>query len=171
MQLSRLFEQVYLLLDRKGMTADELAEHFEVSRRTIYRDVDTLAQAGIPIYAERGKGGGIRLTEQFVLNKSVLSAEERRSLLAALRGMEAVGPGGAGSVLDKLSALFGGEEEDWLQVDFSAWSPDSPLTDRFRRLREAIFRREVLTFRYSGAAGGTEVRTAEPMKLVFRGND
>ena len=50
---------------------------------------------GIPIYAERGKGGGIRLTEQFVLNKSVLSAEERRSLLAALRGMEAVGPGGA----------------------------------------------------------------------------
>ena len=96
MQLSRLFELVYLLLDRKGMTADELAEHFEVSRRTIYRDVDTLAQAGIPIYAERGKGGGIRLTEQFVLNKSVLSAEERRSLLAALRGMEAVGPGGAG---------------------------------------------------------------------------
>ena len=171
MQLSRLFELVYLLLDRKGMTADELAEHFEVSRRTIYRDVDTLAQAGIPIYAERGKGGGIRLTEQFVLNKSVLSAEERRSLLAALRGMEAVGPGGAGPVLDKLSALFGGEEEDWLQVDFSAWSPDSPLTDRFRRLREAIFRREVLTFLYSGAAGGTEVRNAEPMKLVFRGND
>lgn len=96
MQLSRLFELVYLLLDRKGMTADELAEHFEVSRRTIYRDVDTLAQAGIPIYAERGKGGGIRLTEQFVLNKSVLSAEERRSLLAALRGMEAVGPGAWG---------------------------------------------------------------------------
>ena len=51
MQLSRLFELVYLLLDRRGMTADELAEHFEVSRRTIYRDVDTLAQAGIPIYA------------------------------------------------------------------------------------------------------------------------
>ena len=50
MQLSRLFEQVYLLLDRKGMTADELAEHFEVSRRTIYRDVDTLAQAGIQLY-------------------------------------------------------------------------------------------------------------------------
>ena len=171
MQISRLFELVYLLLDRKGMTAGELAEHFEVSRRTVYRDVDTLAQAGIPIYAERGKGGGIRLTEQFVLNKSVLSAEERRSLLAALRGMEAVGPGGAGSVLDKLSALFGGEEEDWLEVDFSAWSPDSALTGRFQRLREAIFRREVLTFRYSGAAGGTEVRTAEPMKLVFRGSD
>ena len=56
-------------------------------------------------------------------------------------------------------------------MDFSAWSPDSPLTGRFRRLREAIFRREVLAFRYSGAAGGTEVRTAEPMKLVFRGND
>ena len=88
MQLSRLFEQVYLLLDRKGMTADELAEHFEVSRRTIYRDVDTLAQAGIPIYAERGKGGGIRLTEQFVLNKSVLSAEKRRSLLAATDALQ-----------------------------------------------------------------------------------
>ena len=73
MQISRLFEMVYLLLERKNMTASELARRFEVSTRTIYRDVDTLAQAGIPIYTSKGKNGGIRLMEDFVLNKSVLS--------------------------------------------------------------------------------------------------
>ena len=90
MQISRLFEIVYLLLERRSVTARELAERFEVSPRTIYRDVDALAQAGIPVYADRGQGGGIRLMEQFVLNKSLLSVKERRELLASVQGMQAV---------------------------------------------------------------------------------
>uniref|UniRef100_A0AAE9PQ71 HTH domain-containing protein n=1 Tax=Paenibacillus polymyxa TaxID=1406 RepID=A0AAE9PQ71_PAEPO len=56
MPLSRHFEIVYMLLHKKKVTADELAEHFEVSTRTIYRDIDTLSAAGIPIYSSRGKG-------------------------------------------------------------------------------------------------------------------
>lgn len=90
MQINRLFEIVYLLLSRKTMTAGELAAHFEVSPRTIHRDVETLAQAGIPIYASRGSGGGIHLTPNFVLNKSVLSEREQKSILASLHGMNAL---------------------------------------------------------------------------------
>lgn len=63
MSVNRHFEIIYLLLERKKVTAKELAEHFEVSTRTIYRDVDVLSGAGIPIYASKGKGGGISLLE------------------------------------------------------------------------------------------------------------
>jgi len=72
-QITRLLEIVYILLDKKRVTARELAEHFGVSRQTIVRDMDTLSTAGIPIYTERGKGGGISLLPNFVLNKSILS--------------------------------------------------------------------------------------------------
>ena len=76
MQINRLFEMVYLLLNKKSVTAGELAAHFEVSPRTIYRDVELLSSAGIPIYMTKGKGGGISLLPDFVLNKTVLTAEE-----------------------------------------------------------------------------------------------
>ena len=69
MQIHRLVAMIYLLLERQRMTAKELAEHFEVSTRTVYRDVEALAQAGIPIYASKGQGGGISLTEQCSINR------------------------------------------------------------------------------------------------------
>ncbi|WP_124067140.1 WYL domain-containing protein [Clostridium sp. E02] len=72
MQINRLFEMVYLLLNKKNVTAGEMAKHFEVSPRTIYRDVELLSSAGIPIYMTKGKGGGISLLPDFVLNKTYL---------------------------------------------------------------------------------------------------
>ena len=72
MQISRLFEIIYVLLNKKIVTAAEMAKRFEVSQRTIYRDIETLNTAGIPIFTTRGKGGGIGLLDSFVLNKSLL---------------------------------------------------------------------------------------------------
>ena len=88
MQESRLFRIVYYLLDKGRATAPELAEHFEVSVRTIYRDIDTLSGAGIPIYAETGRNGGIYLMKGFVLDKAVLSDEEKQEI-----SERAAGPG------------------------------------------------------------------------------
>jgi len=74
--MNRLFETVYILLNKKITTAKELAEHFGVSQRTVYRDVDALTLAGIPVYTEQGKGGGISLMPSFVLDRSILSERE-----------------------------------------------------------------------------------------------
>ena len=90
MSVSRLFEIVYLLLEKKQITARALAERFEVSVRTIYRDVDALSAAGIPIYASQGRGGGISLTDRFVLDRAALSPEEQARVLTALKSL----PGG-----------------------------------------------------------------------------
>ena len=171
MQISRLFEIVYLLLERRSVTARELAERFEVSPRTIYRDVDALAQAGIPVYADRGQGGGIRLMEQFVLNKSLLSVKERRELLAFVQGMQAVREEEVQPLLEKLSSLFGAEREDWIEVDFSPWTSSGELGKYFQLLKEAILNRQVVCFSYSAANGSTVERTAEPHRLFFRGYD
>lgn len=170
MQINRLFEIIYLLLDKRQVTASELAEHFEVSSRTIYRDIETLSLAGIPIYAMKGKGGGIRLTENFVLNKSVLTEEERKKILQSLHGMNAVHMEEAEPVLSKLSALFGGEREDWIEIEFSSWNSEDDISRRFRLFKEAIFSRTVVEFMYSGVNGISSLRRTEPVKLVFRAN-
>lgn len=103
---SRLFKILYYLLDKGKATARELAERLEVSTRTIYRDIDALSSVGIPIYTETGRGGGIRLMEGFVLDRALLSEQERREILSALRSLWALSGHQQDVVLEKLSALF-----------------------------------------------------------------
>ncbi|WP_324822782.1 YafY family protein [Sinanaerobacter sp. ZZT-01] len=169
MQINRLFEIIYLLLDKKTITAGELAKRFEVSSRTIYRDIDTLSQAGIPIYTTKGVGGGIHLTDNFVLNKSVLTEMEQKNILSSLQGMNALKVNEMQPILNKLSALFGEEQNEWIEVDFSYWNPENPIGKHFSLLKEAIFTSNVLQFNYSGANGSAEVRIVEPTKLIFKG--
>ena len=153
MQIGRLFETVYLLLDKKKMTAGQLAAHFGVSVRTVHRDVEALSQAGIPIYASKGAGGGIQLTENFVLNKSVLTRQEKESILASLSGLHAVRANEADTALGKLSALFGGDRSDWIEIDFSAWNPNDPAAGIFELLKQGILTRRITVFDYSAANG------------------
>jgi len=98
---------VYILLDKKTITAKELSYHFEVSQRTIYRDIDTLSAAGIPIYTNKGKGGGISLLDNFVLNKSMLSEKEQLEILSSLQSLKALNVQDVEPVLNKLAAVFG----------------------------------------------------------------
>ncbi|MCI8273189.1 MAG: YafY family transcriptional regulator [Clostridia bacterium] len=88
---NRLFEIVYILMQKKKVTAKELAKRFEVSTRTIYRDVEVLSGANIPIYASKGKDGGIEILDEYILNKTILSEKEQNQILFALQGMEKVG--------------------------------------------------------------------------------
>ena len=87
---SRLFKIVYYLLEKGKATAPELAAKFEVSTRTIYRDIDLLSEAGIPIYATQGKGGGIYLLDDFVLDKSLFNTSEQEQILMALQEFSAI---------------------------------------------------------------------------------
>jgi len=103
------------------VTAGELAEHFEVSVRTIYRDIDALCQGGIPIYTSQGKGGGISLIDDFVLDKSLLSEKEQDKILMALQSLSAVQYPELDNVLLKLSGLFRKNNINWVEVDFSNW--------------------------------------------------
>lgn len=171
MQIHRLVNMIYLLLDHQSLTAKELAQRFEVSTRTIYRDVETLAQAGIPIYTERGKSGGIRLMEQFVLGKSMLTEKERQSVLQALQGLQAVGYSQSQTALEKLSAIFGDVQENWVSVDYGSWHGQDAINERFEILRRAIFERQLVAFDYYADGQNATYRTVESLKLICRGHD
>lgn len=168
MQINRLFEIVYILLNKKLVTAKELSEHFEVSQRTIYRDIETLSEAGIPVYANRGKGGGICLMEHFILNKSVLTKQEQNDILSALQGIQATSYERESSTLNKLSSLFQTENTDWIEVDFSSWNNQEDDRRKFTQLKTAILNRRVISFHYYNSYGQESSRVVEPLKLVFR---
>lgn len=171
MQLNRLFEMVYLLLDREQITAKELAEHFEVSTRTIYRDVETLSSAGIPIYMSKGKGGGISLLPGYVLNKTVITKEERADILSSLKAVQAVSLSEARTVLDKLGSLFGNTVADWIEVDFGLWGDGEKESDSFEILKQAILSKNIVEFQYTAAVSERKKRIVEPLKLVFKGSN
>ncbi len=168
MQINRLFEIVYILMNQKITTAKELSEHFEVSQRTIYRDIETLCQAGIPIYTNKGKGGGIGLLEHFVLNKSILSKKEQNDILYALQGLKAASYEDANQILVKLNSLFGNKDTDWIEVDFSYWNSGEEDKQKFRDLKEAILEHKVIEFDYFNTKGEESHRSIEPVKLTFK---
>jgi predicted DNA-binding transcriptional regulator YafY len=170
MQINRLFEIVYILLSKKIVTAKELAEHFEVSERTIYRDIDTLSSAGIPIYASQGKGGGISLLDHYILNKSVLSENEQNEILFALQSLTVTQNPETGKVLSKLSSLFNKSNINWIEVDLSPWGSDKRKTCEFTILKNAILNHQVITFYYFNASGEKSSRRVEPVKLMYKVN-
>jgi predicted DNA-binding transcriptional regulator YafY len=169
MQINRLFEIVYILLDKKTITARELSEHFEVSVRTIYRDIDTLSIAGIPIYTNKGKGGGISIIEDFVLNKSVLSEKEQNEILMSLQSLNAMKFLDVEPVLKRLSTIFNKESINWIDVDFSKWGSDDSEKEKFSTLKAAIICTNIVSFDYFSSYGEKTLRNVEPLKLVFKG--
>ena len=168
MQGNRLFQIIYLLLERGEMTTSQLAERFEVSTRTIYRDVEALSQAGIPIYSTKGRGGGLGLLPGFVLDKSLLTKEEQNDILFALQSLQATGGTDSQEILSRLGSLFGDSAANWIDVDFSSWGSGPVERERFALLRQAIVGRRVLQFSYCGMSGQRTQRRVEPVKLRFK---
>ena len=148
------------------MTAQAMADKLEVSVRTIYRDIDALSAAGIPIYASKGKGGGIRLAEGFVLNTSIVSEQDQHEILSALQSMQAVGVGQIDDIIAKLSAVFAKTVTDWIAVDYDDWS--NVKDNRFELIKAAILAKQGLSFDYFGRNGTKTSRMVEPLQLYFR---
>lgn len=168
MQESRLFKIVYHLVNKGISTAPELAEKFEVSVRTIYRDIDALSSAGIPIYAMQGKGGGIAIADDFVLDKSLLSAKEKEQVLMALQGLTVVEEKNTGELLTKLGSLFQTKNTNWIEVDFSNWVKGNENQTVFEEIKKAVFGKNIMQFLYFGSSQNVTERSVVPLKLVFK---
>ena len=168
MQINRLFEIVYILMNKKIATASELAAHFEVSKRTILRDIDALSVAGIPIYTMQGKGGGIAIHDSYVLNKAVISKDEQNQILFALQSMSATGHIDTEKTLGRLRNLFAKQDTDWIEVDFSRWGDSGADKIKFEALKNAIINKQAVQFNYSASSGETLMRKVYPLKLAFK---
>jgi predicted DNA-binding transcriptional regulator YafY len=169
MKIDRLVAMTTILLNKGMITAKELAERFEVSTRTIYRDIEVLAAAGVPVYATKGNGGGIALMEGFALDRAVLTSRESESVLLALQTLRAVKYPEVDLILDKLGALFkNAAGTDWVEVDFSPWGSGPEEKLKFQTIRKGILERRQLEFTYLAANGKRTNRVVEPLKLLFK---
>ncbi len=169
MQINRFFEIVYILLEKKSVTAQELAERFEVSTRTIYRDIELLSGAGIPIYTVQGKGGGISLLDNFVLDKAIITEEEQEQILLALSSLSETQQKDVGNIFSKLCGLFNKSGTDWIEIDFGYWNNNQAFEEKFLLLKKSILESRIIEFTYSSTKGEKTYRTVEPLKLIFKG--
>lgn len=175
MQIDQLFEFVYILIDKKQTTASEMAERFGVSTRTIYRWLEALSVSGVPVYSQKGRGGGIAISEKYALDKRILSEEERIAIVSSVKALNNL-TGNSASVAnanmkaaEKISGLVT-TDTDWLEVDFSPWSPEgSEVRKLFSTLKDSILKRRQVSFDYFRGDGNAEHRTVHPWKLVYKG--
>lgn len=166
--LNRLFQMVYLLMEKPQMTAKELAGIFEVSERTIYRDIDKLTLAGIPVYTSQGKHGGISILPNYVLNKSVLTTEEKKKIMESLNALNEVSLSVDRDSVSKLRSFFGEQYQDWIEIEFSSWGNRTEDAAIFEQMKNAILEHCYMEITYSGNQEGLVERKIKPIKLCFK---
>ncbi|MGP1404946.1 MAG: helix-turn-helix transcriptional regulator [Catonella sp.] len=171
MKDNRLFRILYYILEKGKVTASELADKFEVSVRTIYRDIDSISSAGIPIYALQGKGGGIEIAEDFVLRKSLLSENEKQQIISALQGLDNIAIQHENELLTKLSVLFKMKNTSWIEVDFNNWQNNKMYEKTFNDIKSAILSKNIVSFTYFSSNEKETSRRVKPVRLLFKGQD
>lgn len=169
MKIDRLLGILTILLQREKVTAPELAERFEVSRRTIQRDINDICMAGIPLITWQGGGGGISIAEGFKLDKSVLTVDELSNIIAGLGSISSVTDS---AKVERLIAKLSPKKEgivsirDSILIDLSSHYKTS-LSGKINRIKSAINENKLVSFQYYSPKG-LETRQVEPYFITFK---
>ena len=169
MRIDRLIGILSILLQKEKVTAPELAEQFEVNRRTINRDIEELCKAGIPIVTTQGQGGGISIMEGYKMDRALLTNKEMQDILAGLRSLDSVhGTNRYVRLMEKLSVGSSDfmEGNQSVLIDLSSWY-ENALAFKIEMIRNAIDQKKELTFSYYSPNGESR-RRIEPYYLIFK---
>ncbi len=177
MRIDRMLAIVVILLNRRKITAKELAERFEVSLRTVYRDINALNLAGIPVISNQGTGGGYELPENYKFNKQFMSIADLRSILSALKGVNAVlEDDDLALIFEKVQSLLpegerGGlaSDSEIIVFDTQGWGSQDKTGVKIQQLYEAIKSRRIVRIDYMDSYGQASQREIEPLTLVMKG--
>ena len=177
MKLERLLAIIVLLLNQRKTSARQLAERFEVSVRTIYRDIATLNGAGIPVIASPGHEGGITIPEGYKLSRQLLNGRDLRALITTLQGVnQAMANRDLQRIIETLDNLLlhddctpGAQDHPRLVVDITPWGPPPPPEETIQTVQRAVNNALLIDFSYTDTAGQQSRRTVEPHTLVFKG--
>jgi predicted DNA-binding transcriptional regulator YafY len=176
MKLDRLLSIVIMLLNRKRVQAKDLAAHFEVSVRTIYRDVDAINRAGIPIVTYQGNKGGLGIIDSYKLDRQVLSLKDMVSMLSVLKGINtSFKDRQLNEAIEKIHALVPPGKRDYVKnyvdqvvIDVMPWGIKSGQKEKLLSLQQAIANNRLIEFSYRDGNGTKTRRTVEPMTMIFK---
>lgn len=178
MKVDRLVSIIMILLDKKRIGAQALADMFEVSPRTIYRDIDAINMAGIPVRSTAGVGGGFEIMQEYKIDKKVFSADDLSALLMGLsslsgmiRGDELV------HALAKVRSFIPADRAKEIElkvsqicIDLRPWTGNSNIQPYLEIIKSALQENRLLDFEYIAHHGNKTARTVEPYQLVLKGN-
>lgn len=169
MKIDRMIGILSILLQKEKVTAPYLAEKYEVSRRTINRDIEALCMAGIPLVTEPGRGGGISIMEGFTIDRALFTSADLQAILAGLRGLDSVS--GTNRYLQLMEKLSAGASnliaaDTHILIDLSSWYK-SALSPKIELLHGAILSGNKVSFTYFSPKGES-IRVVEPYYLVFQ---
>ena len=167
MKIDRLIGILSILLQKDKVTSAELAEKFEVSRRTIIRDIEDINKAGIPIVTSQGQGGGISIMEGFRIDRTLLSSDDMRSIISGLQSLDSVsGTNRYRQLMDKLSVSNTINADNQIIIDLATWDKNAVST-KIELIKSALEQKRIITFRYYSPER-TEQRSIEPYRLIFQ---
>ncbi len=169
MKLDRLLGILTILLQNSRVTAPQLAEKFEVSRRTIGRDIEALCRAGIPVVTMQGGGGGVSIAEGYKLDKSVLTADELSGIVAALKGIGSISEQPQlERTLEKLSANKDAvlSLQEPIIIDLASHYKGS-LSPKIALIKQAVLEQRLIAFDYYSEKGQMH-RCIEPYVVIFK---
>ncbi|EUJ42706.1 helix-turn-helix transcriptional regulator [Paenilisteria rocourtiae] len=172
MKIERLIGIIMLLLQRELVSAAEMATMFEVTKRTIYRDIDTLSMANIPIYTMPGVKGGIGIMPTYKVDKKLLTSEDLTAIITGLSGFEQLlSSSDIKKTLLKMKNMMGHTNEgatSAISLDFSTLAMKQEFNDKVESLHLAIKKHQFVTLIYIDRDGNETMRQIEPYHLLFR---
>lgn len=178
MKVDRLVSIIMTLLDKERIGAQELADTFEVSPRTIYRDIEAINMAGIPIRSIPGVGGGFEIMPDYKLDKKVFSTADLSAILMGLSSLSSVVRGGElANALEKVKSFIPAEKAKDIEIksnqiciDLSSWTGNRTIRPYVKIIQAALQNHTLLSFAYTAHHGKKTIRTVEPYQLVLKGS-
>lgn len=176
MKVDRLVSMIMLLLNRERIGAQELADLFEVSPRTIYRDIDTINMAGIPVLGTAGAGGGFEIMPSYKMNQKFFSTADLSALVMGLSSLSNMIRGDElANALAKVKSFIPADKANEIElkaneicIDLSPWMGSENLQSYLDIIKTALRESKLLSFEYVAHHGNPTVRTAEPYQLVLK---
>jgi predicted DNA-binding transcriptional regulator YafY len=166
MKLERLISMIYMLLNNEVLSASVLAEKYEVSQRTIYRDIDAICAAGIPVVSFQGVNGGYGIMESYKMDKTLLGEYDVSSLITILHSMSTVfDDERAQSTIDRLQTIQRDDKPSSVTMDIGS---RRAYHETLRRIRTGITESKVIRFGYVNAKNERTARDVEPVRLMYK---
>lgn len=176
MKIDRLISIIIVLLENKKISAAKLAEMFEVTPRTIYRDIETISQAGIPIITYPGVNGGIGIMEEYKIDKKLFTTSDITTLLIGLGSISStLSTEEIVNTLAKVKGLIPAEQirdielkSSQITIDLTTWAENKNLQPNLEKIKGAMNERKLISFEYSDRSGNKSNRKVEPYRLVLK---
>ena len=176
MKIDRLLSIIMVLIEQNKISASKLAEMFEVTPRTIYRDIETIQAAGVPIVTYTGTNGGIGILENYKIDKKFFTKEDMITIMTGLGSISSsVTNSGLNKVLTKLQSLIPEDHTHEIKlksgqvvIDLTTWSGNKKLQANLIKIKEALNQRRYLIFKYLDGNGKSTERKVEPYQLLWK---